>query len=556
MTESELMRLLDELLDLPAETEWVEFKEAKNNYDFGKLGRYFSALSNEANLSCRPAGWLVFGVNKFHQVVGTGYRPDRPKLDALKKEIADKTAGRLSFVEIHEVFHPRGRVLLFQIPPAPVGQPTSWEGHFYGREGESLAPLTLSELERIRNQSRPDWSAEVVPAATFDDLSCEAISAARTHFKEKHKRDSWAVDIDTWSDTVFMNKARITVNGRITRAAILLLGREESAHYLAPAQAQMTWVLKDEHGVERDYQHFGPPFILSTDALFQRVRNLTYRYLHDSTLFPVEESQYDPWVIRELLHNCIAHQDYTLNGRINVVEQEDSLLFTNPGSFLPPSVEWVIEHDSPPDRYRNPFLARAMVELNMIDTIGSGIRRIFNTQRARYFPLPDYDFTESQRVKVRLYGKILDENYTRALITNTDLDIHEVMALDRVQKGLPINDEQFRLLKRKGLVEGRRPNLVVSATVAKATGNKAAYIRNRGLDKSHYKELVLEYLRKYRKATPGELVELLIDKLPDVLDQDQKKNKVRNLLQEMASKDKTIRNTGGRGSGATWELLS
>ena len=556
MTQSELERLLDELLSLPAETEWVEFKEAKNNYDFRKLGKYFSALSNEANLNCRPAGWLVFGANKSHEVIGTNYRIDRASLDGLKKEVADKTAGRISFIEIHELNHPNGRVLLFEIPPAPAGQPTSWEGHFYGREGESLAPLTLSELDRIRNQSRPDWSAEVVHGATLDDLSPDAIAAARNHFKEKHKRDDWVGEVDRWNDAVFLNKAKITVNNRITRTAILLLGREDSAHWLAPAQTQMTWILKDEHGAERDYQHFGPPFLLTTDALFQRVRNLTYRYLRDSSLFPVEESQYDPWVIRELLHNCIAHQDYTLNGRINVVEQEDSLLFTNPGSFLPPSVEWVIEHDSPLDRYRNPFLARAMVELNMIDTIGSGIRRVFSTQRKRYFPLPDYDFSESQRVKVRLYGKVLDENYTRALITNTDLELHEVMALDRVQKRLPLNEEQFKLLKRKHLVEGRRPNLVVSAKVAKAIGGKARYIHNRGLDKAHYKELVLEYLRKYQKATPTDLAELLMDKLPDVLNHDQKKHKIRNLLQEMSSKDKTIRNSGGRGAGAIWELVS
>src|SRR5438105_3560323 len=91
----------------------------------------------------------------------------------------------------------------------------------------------------------------------------------------------------------------------------------------------------------------------------------------------------------------------TLNGHINVVEQDDALLFTNLGGFIPRSVEQVIDMDAPPDQYRNPFLAQAMVELNMIDTIGSGIRRVFATQRWRYFPLPDYDLSDPQRVKVR-----------------------------------------------------------------------------------------------------------------------------------------------------------
>ena len=146
-----------------------------------------------------------------------------------------------------------------------------------------------------------------------------------------------------------MNKAKLTSGGRITRTALILLGRPESSHYLSPAQAQMTWVLKDRDGIEKDYQHFGPPFLLTTQALFGRVRNLTYRHLPDGSLFPTELPQYDPWVMRELLHNCIAHQDYRLNGRINVVEQEDSLLFTNLGHFIPPSVEWVIDADSPSD---------------------------------------------------------------------------------------------------------------------------------------------------------------------------------------------------------------
>jgi len=550
MATRNLMETLAELLALPAETEWVEFKEAKTNYDFNKLGKYFSALSNEANLNGKSAGWLVFGVNKSHKVAGTRYRQNRADLDSLKHEIANKTSGRLTFIGIHELQHPDGRVLLFEIPPAPAGIPTAWDGHYYGREGESLNSLSLPELDRIR--IRPDWSAQVCEGATLNDLLPDAIATAREQYKEKHPK--LADQMDGWSDTTFLNKAKILASNQITNTAILLLGREESAHLLSPAQAQMTWVLKDAHGIDQDYEHFGPPFLLNTEALFARVRNLTYRYLRDNTLFPTEISQYDLWVIRELLHNCIAHQDYSLNGRINVVEQQESLLFTNPGGFIPETVEHVIEMDAPPDRYRNPFLAQSMVELNMIDTIGSGIRRVFATQRKRFFPLPDYDLSDPQRVRVRLLGKILDENYTRALMSTTDLELREVMALDRVQKGQALTEDEFRLLKRKKLIEGRRPNLYVAAKVAKATDSKAAYIRNRAFDKAHYKHLVLEYLCKFNEATPGDLASLLLEKLPDVLDEDEKKNRIRNLLQEMARKDETIKNSGKRGSGARWML--
>lgn len=556
MAHPDLLAQLDTLLALPAENEWVEFKEARNDYPFDKLGKYFSALSNEAALAGRSQGWLIFGINNQCEVTGSHYRPQRPALDRLKKEVADKTNNRLSFIEIHEVTHARGRVLLFEIPAALPGVPTQWEGHSYGREGESLAPLSLAEQDRIRARAMPDWSAEMVAGATLADLDPAAVALARVKFREKNRNEPWAREVETWSDTVFLNKAKLAINGNITRAALLLLGRSESTHYLSPAQAQMTWVLKDRDGIEKDYQHFGPPFLLSTQALFARVRNLTYRHLPDGSLFPTEVAQYDPWVMRELLHNCIAHQDYRLHGRINVVEQDDSLLFTNLGHFIPPSVEWVIEADSPPDQYRNPFLAQAMVNLNMIDTMGSGVKRVFRTQRDRFFPLPDYDLSDPQRVKVRLLGKVLDENYSRALMRHADLTLHEVMALDRVQKGLPLTDEQFTLLKRRTLIEGRRPNLYVAASVAKATGQEAAYIRNRGLDKAHYKELVLAYLRQYQQATPAKLEDLLLSKLPDVLNTVQKKNRIRNLLQEMVKKDGTVTNAGGRGSSALWVLKS
>lgn len=549
-TPEQLIALLNQFLSLPAENECVEFKEAKKDFHFDKLGQYFSALSNEANLKNKPAAWLIFGINDKQQIVGTYYRQDRASLDSLKKEIANKTTGYLSFTEIHELQTPQGRVLLFEIPPALKGIPTAWEGHYFAREGESLSPLNLAKLEHIRGQSLEDWSAKICNDASLDDLDPQAIAYARTRFKQKHPEH--AADVDNWDDRVFLNKAKITIGDKITNTAILLLGKPESSHFLSPAQAQMTWVLKDSRNSERDYQHFSCPFLLNTEALFAKVRNLTYRYMGDNTLFPTEVSQYDAWVMRELLHNCIAHQDYRLNGRINLVELEDELLFTNVGHFIPSSVEAVIAADSPPDQYRNPFLAHAMVELQMIDTMGSGLKKAFNIQWERFFPLPDYDLSDPQRVKVKLFGKILDENYTRALIRRTSLNLIEVIALDKVQKGKAITETEAKLLKKQNLIEGRRPNFYVTAKIAEITGTQAAYIRNLELDKTHYKKLVLEYLNTFSEASSKQIEELLLVKMPDVLAEEQKIHKIKNLLQEMSKTDNTISNIGSRGKNAKW----
>lgn len=551
MTPTELQKKFNELLKLPAETEWVEFKEAKTDYDFNKLGKYFSALSNEANLKGRKCGWLIFGITNKppREIVNTRYRLDRPSLDSLKKEVADHTNSRLTFDEIHELVLPEGRVLMFEIPAALRGNPTTWKEHAYGREGESLGALNPHEREQILS-FREDWSAQIVEGASLADLDPLSLEFARVQYREKNPK--FGDDIIGWDDATFLNKAKICINGKITRTALILLGMEESAHFLSPAQAHITWVLRDEKGIEQDYQHFGLPLILVGDKILAKIRNLTIRQLPSGTLFPHEITQYDPWVIRETLHNCIAHQDYTQSGRISVVETPHTLLFTNMGAFIPGTVEEVIQRDAPPEIYRNSFLAQAMLNLNMIDTIGSGIKKMFNRQRERSFPMPDYELADPKKVAVRLVGQVIDENYTQLLLKHTDLDLMDVIALDKVQKRRKLDDETFTRLKAHKLIEGRRPNLFVSAHIAAATGDKASYIKNRAFDKAHYKDMVKAYLNEFRHAARSDLDSLLLAKLSDALSLAQKKSFVKNLLQEMKN-DGSIIPEGTR-RHAKWRL--
>lgn len=544
MTQEELKKLLEELRALPAETEWVEFKEAKNTFNFNEIGKYFSALSNEANLKGKDCGWLIFGIeDKSRKIINTRFRQNKTDLDSLKTEIANKTTNHITFIEIHVLYLPEGRVIMFQIPAAPRGIPIAWEGHYYGRDGESLAALNLQEIEQIRNQGlQYDWSAEICEGATIEDLSSAAIAKARKNYKEKYPAK--AADVDNWDDIIFLNKAKVTIQGRITRTAIILLGKDESEHFISPAVAKITWVLKDENNIEKDYEHFGPPFLINVDAIYTKIRNLKYRYLLNSSLFPTEITKYEPWVIREVLNNCIAHQDYELMGRISLVENPDDLIFTNLGSFIPESVEKVIEQDAPPERYRNPFLANAMVNLNMIDTLGGGIKKMFLLQRNRYFPMPDYDLSDSNKVKVRIIGKVVDEKYTKLLINKTDLSLKTVICLDKVQKRIKLSSDEYKLLKAQKLVEGRYPNLFVTARIAAITGEKTTYIKHRAFDKKYYKALIVDFIKEFGSASRQDIDGLVLSKLPEILDEKQKKNKINNLLFEMSKKDCSIKNIG------------
>ena len=213
----------------------------------------------------------------------------------------------------------------------------------------------------------------------------------------------------------------------------------------------------------------------------------------------------------------------------------------------------MIQSDAPPDVYRNSFLAHAMVNLNMIDTIGSGIKRMFRLQQERSFPLPDYELHDPQKVVVLLHGEILDENYTELLLTcHNELNLIDVIALDKVQKKHPIDEDAFKRLKAQGLVEGRRPNLFVSAKIAAATGDKATYIKNRAFDRLHYREMVVAYLRQFGDATRADFEKLLMGKLSDLLNDRQKKDFIRNLLQDL-KRDGVIE-PNGPNRWARWRL--
>ena len=352
MHKEELVNTLNRLLALPSETECVEFKKAATNFHFDKLGKYFSALSNEANLKNKQFSWLVLGIeDKSKKITGTAWCHEKNSLNKLIEGVADKTNGRLTFVDIHDLRLKEGRVLMFQIPAAPQGIPVSWEGHYYGRDGEALVGLNIQEIEQIRSQTKSDWSSTICEDATIDDLANKAIEKARIEYSKKYP--SLAKDAESWDDLTFLNKAKITIQGKITKAAIILLGKPESTHFISPSVAQISWILRNDKNIEKDYEHFDPPFILSTDAVLNKIRNLNYRFLSDETLFPQEITQYDTFVIREALHNCIAHQNYELQGRINVVEYPDELLFSNLGSFIPQTVDAVIEQNAPQEYYRN-----------------------------------------------------------------------------------------------------------------------------------------------------------------------------------------------------------
>ena len=522
------------------EYEIVEFKEAKGGYDTDKIGRYFSAISNEANLRQQQYGWLVFGVSeeqktKIKKIVGTAYKKgDNSLLERFKYEISRDTTNGMTFYDIIEIFPSvngkEHRVLMFKIPAAATGIPTDWKTNYYERAGESLVPLKQYKIDTIRSQERRDWSKRVLEQAGIEHLDKDAVALAREKYKEKMNQEHISEEVDAMSDEQFLTKLKLMINGKITHAGMLLLGNSDY-DYMFQSAPSIMWRLYGADNMDRDYAIFKIPFINVVDEVFAKVRNLTYRYMpNQMTLFPMETEQYDSWLMRELLNNCIAHTNYQLGGRIYVNEFEDKLKFTNPGDFIPQKVENVLEASYSPPFYRNQLLAESMAAFHMIDTATLGIRRAYNIQKAKYFPMPDYNVSSGTQVEVTIYGKTLNDSYMHILYDHQDLDLQTVFLLDRIQKGLPVEKEDVDRLRGQKLVEGRLTSLYLSASAAKSIDESTTYIKNKGFDDKYYKDLIVEYLKQYKKAKKKDIRELLWDKLPDALSDKQKEYKIGNLL--------------------------
>lgn len=543
MTNEELKSLIDELLLKGKELEWLEFKQGDAT-DAQRLGKYISGLANAANYNNVSFGYLVFGIkNETLDIVGTNYnylnkKEKGSELDFYIRRNLNPSIHFQYFVCDYE----GNRLEIFKIPAAQ-NIPVSFENETYTRVSSSLTELKKypDRMRAILN-SHIDWSAEIVPNATLEDLDTYAIQKAREIYKEKNKNKSFYKEIDNWSNEVFLDKLKVTINGKVTNTALILLGKSEASHLLSPKVAQITWKLDTE---EKAYEHFSMPLFLAVNDVLAKIRNVNYKFFPTNQLISIEVPKYDNESILEALNNCIAHQDYSLNSRIIVTEKINKLIFENAGGFFEGNAEDYFLGEKTPKNYRNKWLVEAMVNLNMINSMGYGIFKMLKSQKERYFPLPDYSKSKGSEVILEIYGHSIDENYSKLLIEKkNDLSTTEVILLDKVQKKQMIEKDAATLLKKKNLIEGRYPSIYIASHIAEVTNAKADYIKNRGFDDAYYKKMIIDFITEYGKATKEDLDKLILDKLSQVLDEPQKKNKLRNLIYAMHNKDKTIVNKG------------
>ena len=538
MLELELQQyLLREYPQENARCEWKEFKNLKNSFCGDEKDDVISYVSAIANME---GGFLVIGVHdKTLEIVGTDtYNYDRQKaILRLTDRCANLSSEGLDIIE-YITSDTQRKVWVIRIPKHLPKRPVYAHDKAWQRIEDSLVELTLERLNAILDEplfTGSDWSAEIVPNATIDDLDEVAIAKARVMFKKVHSRIP-AEEVNAWSVPEFLSNAGVMIDGGITRAAIILLGKPVSVFKLRPAVVRVTWSLRDEKQDVVDYEHFTAPFILTVDQILAKVRNLTMREMPGGTLFPDVMQQYDDYSMREIFHNCIAHQDYTLQERINLVENPGFLYYANGGSFIPGTVQKALATHGPQRHYRNECLCNAMVNFNMIDIVGRGIRKIFNQQWERRFPMPDYEIDAAKKeVAVRLYGNAINEKYTKLLKENKDLSLEDCILLDAVQKGHRLSESDAKNLLERGLVEGEYPDLTISLSIARQTKQLPEYTKVKGLERDKIKQMALQFIQNAGEdgAKKNSILDYLKEVLPQRNSQEQNLRLLGNILSEM-----------------------
>ncbi|MCU0966996.1 MAG: putative DNA binding domain-containing protein, partial [Burkholderiaceae bacterium] len=332
MNAQELQHLLRQRFPKEDERfEWKGWRNLRHNVS-GKKGEdllcYVSALAN------MDGGCLVIGAEDGTLaptgVADTGdYTPEN-----LPHRLLGRCANLPSLgltVELLRAEDTAAEVWVLHVPRHAARKPVYAHDAAWQRDHDKLVSLREDRLAAILAEplQGEDWSAAVVPAASLADLDVEALTLARLQYARKHARERWAAEVPGWSDATFLDKARLTIHGQVTRAALLLVGRAESAVLLNPHPAEIVWKLPEERVVEP----FHPPWLLATTSVMQRIRNPIIKLFPETQLVPVQVPRYDTQLVLEALHNCIAHQDYARCERIVVDERPTRLRLVNPGGF-------------------------------------------------------------------------------------------------------------------------------------------------------------------------------------------------------------------------------
>jgi ATP-dependent DNA helicase RecG len=481
------------------EHECLEWKTASSDFNFDDIGKYFSALSNEANLANKQTAHLIFGLSNDIKLLGTQYRQNKGrKLSNLNHEIADQTNGRISFSGIDELKIQTKRVLVFSVPPAPAGIPTAWKGHYYAREGESLVALSLEKLERIRLQNQADWSVLPCVNTGIVDLDVDAISYLRKKLAEVKQDKKWL----SCSSESLLGSLGLLTNKVPNNTCLLFLGKREVADRFFLDRNKISWKYTDsKNSIEERLKLIEQksPLILVLDKIVTNINRFNH-VLQDFDLFRSEIEQYDKKSIEELLVNAIAHRDWKINFWIEVLQTPDGLEFRNPGIFRADLNAVLAHNQSVP--YLNPCMSEFLQHLNLMEKERGGLQKVYEAQLRRGVSVQKIE--RGNRVDFILEGQVKNKDFAKLVLQQSDITLDDLLLLDKIVSGKNIVGKDISKEEKKKLVEhgyikisGRSTQrCFVSSKLSKSIGRSGLDVRS-DLSKNRVKGDIIKHINKH-----------------------------------------------------------
>ncbi len=515
---------------LEPEGQRLEFKEAKQRYDFEKLLKYCVALANEGG------GTMVLGVTdkRPRRIVGTQAFEDPGRTEAgLHQRLGHR-------IPVEELLLPEGRVVIVHVPPRLPG--TAWEidGRYFKRAGDDLAALSGQELRDMFAETGPDFSAQPCPGATLADLEPESIAL----FRERWAKKSGDPRRRELSDLQTLRDAELLVEGdQVSYAALILFGtRAGLTRWLAQAELVFEYRSSEAAGPAADREEYRAGFFAWQDALWKKINLRNDRQSYQDDFFRMDLPTFDEVPVREAILNAVAHRDYRLGGSIFVRQFAKRLEVVSPGG-LPPGItpENIIDQQYP----RNRRLAEALGRCGLIERSGQGLNLMMESAVRQGKPLPSFAGTAAHEVRLTLEGGVRNPAFVRFMERLGEEKLRsfstlDYLALERLEQGKALSAE---LLERvpsliaAGAVEalgrGKGVRYILSEALYATLGAKGTYTRQRGLDRNTNKALLVAHLTQQSpQGAPLAELRQVLPTLPE--------SSVRDLLRELRGEGKLV----------------
>lgn len=495
------------LLNADRETEHIEFKKAETSFNFDN-GRhsvcgYCVALANE------KGGKLVLGVSDKipREFIGTKAFSDADKLE---KDIFNFWKRRVS---VEEYFDDGKRALIINTPSRPIGEPLQFKGQYLMRVKDRLESMTPDQIKKIINESVADYSSQIIKEASFEDLSAEALKELRRLLQQSGR---FQRNISGLNDKQLLTDLRLIQDSKITIAALVLLGKEDSVKRFLPyAEIRFGYKLTENEIRNQDTEIYASGYLLFYDKIWQKInsRNITLHIPHGMLL--LDKKAFNEETIREAINNAIIHRDYSIAETTFVFQVQSKITIKSPGGFLEGvTTENIIDEC----KTRNKLIADVLYKCEFVEQFGSGVNLMVEKQLSLGKNLPNYGKTDQYHVILELDGTIKDIEFAKYVLRIADkkqkiLNDQELIILYSIKDNKKVKANLItENLLELGLIEKiGYGKYILSKPYYDYINKKGEYTRRRGLDKETNKRLIIEHLKHYKKGYISNFVEALKD---------------------------------------------